>query len=319
MLKSSEMPKAAGERKRIVTILLALIGIVLVVFYTWCTDACGRVSGEVAGVKLSWAGIAFMGLVAAVGALRRESLVFLLSSVGIGVEAFLVGYQVRTGEYCVYCLLFAATVAALFLTNFSLRRARMLLVAVPVGFLMLFFGFTADPIPAYAATTPIPTFGSGPVTVRLYTDYYCGPCSSVEKAVEEALAVLARGNDVRVTFVDTPLHKETSLYAAYFLYAVNGSSDINHALRARSLLFDAAREKIADREKLEAFLRKNGLSLAPFDAGQTLRSYNGLLKEDRITTTPTLVIYRGGKRETYTGTTELLKGIDSLKRASRRS
>lgn len=308
-------------RKRILTIALALAGIAAVVFYTWCTDACGRVAGTMAGVGLHWLGLGFMAGVAVSALLRLQGLVFVLASLGVGVEAFLVGYQVSTGEYCVWCLLFAAAVLLLFAINFERRRLRLLLVAAVSGFVAVFFGFASNPIPAFAAApvTVLPAYGSGPVKVRLYTDYYCGPCSSIEPQLEAAIAELVKRNAISVTFVDTPLHRETPLYAAHFLFALNGRNDLPQALRTRALLFDAAKMGISGREKLEGYLRGNNVALRPFEYKPVLDLFNGWLKEDRVTSTPTMVVIREGSRESYTGKDEILKGIERLKLGSARS
>jgi thiol:disulfide interchange protein DsbA len=58
---------------------------------------------------------------------------------------------------------------------------------------------------------------------------------------------------INITFVDTPVHKETTLYAKYFLYILNEKKDFNHALRARAVLFEAAKQKITDSNKLGLF------------------------------------------------------------------
>ncbi|RNC70395.1 MAG: hypothetical protein ED859_06180 [Desulfuromonadales bacterium] len=308
------IPRLLREHRRLVSIALALCGVAAAVTYLFCTDACSRVAGSVAGVGLPWLGIGFMAAVAGAALLRFDNVVFSLLSAGVGVEAFLVGRQVIDGRYCIWCLLFAAAVLLLFVLNFDRRRMRLLAAASVAGFFAMFAGFAADPIPAYAATAPlVPTYGSGPVKVRLYTDYFCGPCASIEKDVEAAMAALVRRNAVSVTFIDTPLHRETPLYAAYYLYALNGGNDLDRALRARAVLFDAARKGIAQRENLEGHLRANGVSYTPFEYRPVVNAFNKYFKEDRITTTPTMVVYRDGKRETFVGKSDILKGIERLK------
>ena len=56
---------------------------------------------------------------------------------------------------------------------------------------------------------------------------------------------------ITLTFVDTPIHPSTSLYARYFLFTLNEKNEFDHALRVRALLFQAAKSKIVEKEKLE--------------------------------------------------------------------
>ena len=302
------------ECRRPVSVALALAGIAAAVTYLFCTDSCSRVAGSIAGVGLPWVGIGFMGAVAGAALLRCDGALFSFLSAGVGVEMFLVGRQVTEGRYCIWCLLFAAAVLFLFIINFDRRRMRLLVVASVAGFIAMFVGFAAEPIPAYAATASLtPTYGSGPVKVRLYTDYFCGPCAAIEKDIEAAVLELVRRNAISVTFIDTPLHRETPLYAAYFLFALKDGNDLGRALRARAVLFDAARKAIDSRDRLEHYLRTNGVAYSPFEYKTVVSAFNNYFKEDGITTTPTMVIYRDGKRETLVGKSDILKGIERLK------
>lgn len=314
MRERGRIVRSLREHRRSVSVILALAGVAAAVTYLFCTDACSRVAGSIAGVGLPWAGIGFMAAVAGAALLRFDGAVFSLLSAGVGVEAFLVGRQVVDGRYCIWCLLFAATVLLLFLLNFDRRRMRLLFAASVAGFIAMFAGFAADPIPAYAATALLtPTYGRGPVKIRLYTDYFCGPCAAIEKDIEVAVADLVRRNAASVTFVDTPLHRETPLYAAYFLFALNDGNDLGRALRARAVLFDAARKGIDGRERLEGHLRSNGVTYSPFEYKAVVNVFNNYFNEDRVTTTPTMVVYRDGKRETFVGKSDILKGIGRLR------
>ena len=51
-------------------------------------------------------------------------------------------------------------------------------IGVVLGFLLCFLFFKGAATPVYADEVLLPTFGKGRVQVRLYTDYFCGPCSA---------------------------------------------------------------------------------------------------------------------------------------------
>ena len=53
-----------------------------------------------------------------------------------------------------------------------------LFTMILTGLIVAGIGSTAEQDP------PFPSYGSGPVEVRLYTDYFCPPCRAMEPAVE---------------------------------------------------------------------------------------------------------------------------------------
>jgi thiol:disulfide interchange protein DsbA len=106
---------------------------------------------------------------------------------------------------------------------------------------------------------------------------------------------------INITFVDTPVHKETTLYAKYFLYILNEKKEFNHALQARAILFEAAKQEITDSKRLEAFILQKGMRWKPFDVKTTFGVLGSYLNEDNIKSTPTCVIESKGKKERFTG------------------
>lgn|GEM_PF-569783 len=157
------------------------------------------------------------------------------------------------------------------------------------------------------------SFGGGKVEVKLYSDYFCGACKSLEPNVEYLIADLVQRNIITITFVDAPLHKHSSLYARYFLYILNGKKEIGHALRARRALFEAAQQNISDGAKLESFLTAKGFRPKPFDVAPVFSILQGYLRNDNIRATPTAVALRGGKREMHQGVPGITAMFESLK------
>lgn len=159
----------------------------------------------------------------------------------------------------------------------------------------------------------LPSFGSGPVEVRLYTDYFCPPCRALEPELEPLLEDLVKGNAVRLVFVDVPLNPLTPLFARNFLYAVKADRDLARSLKARRILQEAAAKKdIKTQGQLEALFREKGVAFKVFDTKNVFVRYNSLLKEDKINATPTLVIIRNGQREVFVGGPAVIKAIKAI-------
>ena len=203
--------------------------------------------------------------------------------------------------YCSYCLSFGLVIFLLFALNFERSSKTFVTVALFLGFMFFLVLFQGAATPAYAAETLLPSFGNGPVKVRLYTDFFCKPCSALEPKIEPVINDLVKKRVITITFVDTPVHKETTLYAKYFLYILNAEKEFNHALRARAILFEAAKQEITDSKRLEAFILQKGMRWKPFDVKTTFGVLGSYLNEDNIKSTPTCVIESKGKKERFTG------------------
>jgi protein-disulfide isomerase len=159
----------------------------------------------------------------------------------------------------------------------------------------------------------LPTFGTGAVQVRIYTDYFCPPCRGMEPSVEPLLRNLIDKKVIQLTFIDTPFNPHSPLYARYYLYAWKAKSDFEHALMARNALFGAAAGNLAtaDRE-IEKLFKGRGIPYAAFDAKQIFKRYNDLIREDKINQTPSCVIIRKGKKETFVGGASIIKALKGL-------
>jgi thiol-disulfide isomerase/thioredoxin len=232
----------------------------------------------------------------------------------VGVEVYLVGFQVWHNTYCPYCLAFGGILVVMFFLNVRKAEAKsaMLCAAISLALFALFFRGSATP--AYASETVTPSFGSGKINVRLYTDYFCPPCRAMEPRIEPLLSELLKRNVINLTFIDTPVYKPSSLYARYFLYILNEKRDLETALHARSVLIGAAVENISDQAKLEEYLKDRGIKMKAFDVKPVFDLLGNYLKEDRISSTPTCVIDQGGKTDKYTGGQDILSALERLKK-----
>jgi len=170
------------------------------------------------------------------------------------------------------------------------------------------------PLAAGAADPLLPSFGEGKVKVRLYSDYFCPPCRDMEPGIEPVITDLVRDNTITLTFVDTPFHRYSSLYARCFLYAINEKKDLEHALSVRRALIEAAKNGLDTPDKLETFLKKEGVALKPFDPGPTFKVFSRHLKEDAIDATPSCVIEADGKTKKYGGPGNIIDALKGLRK-----
>ncbi|MEW6003175.1 MAG: thioredoxin domain-containing protein [Nitrospirota bacterium] len=185
-------------------------------------------------------------------------------------------------------------------------------ILVILSFILFLILFKGTATPVYSEDILLPSFGNGQIKVRLYTDYFCGPCRTLEPKLEPVITKLVKKGVINITFIDTPIHPQTSLYAKKFLYILNEKKDFAYALRARAVLFEAAKNKITEKEKLEAYLKKKGIRFKPFNVNLTFRVLSSFFKEDRINSTPTCVIYKKGKKDTFKGR-DIIKALEQLR------
>jgi uncharacterized membrane protein len=306
--------KLPQQSKRFLTILLALTGIAVTVAYAICLGACSSLKGDILGIDLKYLGIFYMAVVLVLAWLRKPLLCLLLLSFGAGGEIFLIGFQVQSDVYCRYCLAFGATIFLALAVNFDRNRKALTALAAAAGlvFFLLFFSGSATPL--YAAEPVATAFGRGAIEVRVYTDYFCGPCRDEEKEVISHITELVDKNLIRVIFIDTPIHQGTVFYAGYFLAALNAKGDFRQAVAARGALFEAAVKRIEGKEAMEAFLKTKGLDIRPFDTAPVFKIFANYLKEDKINSTPTCVIIGPQGKQTLIGKEEITKGLRGLRK-----
>lgn len=302
-------------RRRLLTVLLALSGIGVTIAYITCFGACSSLSGAIWGVDLKYLGILYMGGILLLTLVRKPLPLLLSFAFGAGGEIVLIGIQVEGGVYCPFCLIFAAIVFLGLALHFDRARKGITALAAVAGLLFFFLFFSGSTTPAFAAEPTLPAFGDGPVEIRVYTDYFCGPCRSEEPEAMTIVAEMVQKNLARVLFIDTPIHRETVLFAGYFLAALNADRNggLRGAIALRAALFEAAAAKIVEKEALESFLKKKKIPFLPFDTAPVFKIFGNYLREDRINATPTFVILGPKGKQTLTGTAEILKGLRGLR------
>jgi thiol-disulfide isomerase/thioredoxin len=156
-----------------------------------------------------------------------------------------------------------------------------------------------------------PVFGTGPVEVRIYSNYFCGPCRSLEPEVEPVLHELVADGKIRLTFVDIPFPRSMP-YIQYYLYAMNVDDSIDQAFRVRGMLFDIAAEQGSAEDIRKSFERER-VDIEPFDLNAVFSRFNEMLLDDEIRSTPSAVLYSNDQSSIYTGRESILAALEDLK------
>jgi len=300
----------------VITITLGLVGIGLMAFYAVCDTACSYLRGDIFGIDLKYVGVGYMAVIITLALLKQADLIRMLVSAGIGVEVFLISFQVSENVFCPFCLSFGIMVLVMYLINYE-RSGMMnkwyqkliyvfgdakipfndhqrlpLLAFMLLGYIFVSFSFSGSATPAYADDhTSIPSFGKGSWELLIFTDYFCPPCQSVEKDLEPELERLLARGDVKITFVDFPGHKETPLYAKYFLSAVAADKGYKNVIKARHILFSLAAEKKVDQEyALSAALKSKKIVLKMIDPKPIYSQWSAMIKRYEIDQTPTCIL-----------------------------
>ena len=184
-----------------------------------------------------------------------------------------------------------------------------------VFFCLLVFICSVTPA-AGAEKEAVPSYGQGPHEVLIFSDYFCPPCQALEPQLEPVLDELYKKGRVKITFADTPMHKETPLFAKFYLYAAKAAPDYGAAMGARQVLFAlAGKENVfwMD-ERIEEAFRKEKVAFTPFDFRAVQPELNGLIRKHKVDATPTCVILSpGAKAQKYTGAGDILKGLQSIR------
>ncbi len=314
MSEANKMIGFIRSQRYIITVILALTAIVIEYYYSICGTACSYLRGDVFGIALQHIGIGYMTAVIVLAILKKDTFLIILLSAGVGIEVYLVGFQVWYTTYCDYCLAFAAALVLQFFVNCDWKRKRLIVSSMVIALVLFSIVFRGSATPAYADDTPLSAFGKGKVAVRLYTDYFCSPCKAMEPSLEPVITDLVQKNIVTFTFVDTPFYQLSSLYVRYFLYALNEKKDFGHGIAVRNALIEASNKKIGDAAKLEEFLKEKGIKIKPFDPKPTFDLFGKYLRDDKIKATPSCVIEKDGKMETSVGGFDIIQALQKLKK-----
>lgn len=141
-----------GHYKHIINIVLACIAIGLEIYYSICAGSCSYLRGSILGIDLQYVGIACMALIILLGVLKQDFLIFLIMSAAVGIEFYLIGFQVWYDTYCPYCLAFGGIIFALYIVNFIKGRLYYSLFFMAMGFIGFSLLFKGSVAPTYTYT-----------------------------------------------------------------------------------------------------------------------------------------------------------------------
>ena len=158
--------------RTVLTTISALLGIGLMVFYSWCDTSCSYLKGDIFGIDLKYLGIVYMLALIALGMGKLSATLRLLLASGIGVEIFLVSFQFRENVFCPFCLTFGALLLFMFFLNYEKPQPKNgwgrkllyaagegkipffplripLLIMIVLGYLFVVLAFTGSATPSY--------------------------------------------------------------------------------------------------------------------------------------------------------------------------
>jgi len=150
--------KVAGNHiiTKILNLILPLIGIALMLVYEYCDTSCLYLKGTFLGIDLKWVGVIYMIVLFASTFSLRGSLAQLagyirtvLISAAVGVEFFLIGWQIVKSTYCPFCLAFSACIFILFGINFTSMNRKLMIASIVMALLGFTLFFEGQTIPRY--------------------------------------------------------------------------------------------------------------------------------------------------------------------------
>lgn len=139
----------SGAKKPLVNIALAVIGIVVVLFYGLCGGTCSYLRGTIIAIDLKYVGILYMVVFIIVNILKWDLLILFFAAAALGIEFYLIGFQVRYWTFCHFCLAFGAIVIAQFMLNFDRSRKWYMAIGAVTGLLFFLFFFRGSVLPTY--------------------------------------------------------------------------------------------------------------------------------------------------------------------------
>jgi uncharacterized membrane protein len=128
---------------------LSAVAIGVIVFYSICGNSCSYLKGNILGIELQYIGIAFMAALIFLNVVKKDLLILISLSAGIGVEIFLLGFQVVHSKYCPYCLIFGAIILAQFALSFRWTNKWFAISSMIVGFALFALLFEGSAFPSY--------------------------------------------------------------------------------------------------------------------------------------------------------------------------
>jgi hypothetical protein len=138
-----------STKKRVINIVLSMIGIGIILFYSICGGTCSYLKGAIFGVDLKYAGFFYMIVLIALNVFKSDLFVLPSVSIALGVELYLIGFQFVYWTFCPFCLAFGIIAIGQFILNFNWLKKWYMIFCIIIGFLLFVFFFKGSVIPTY--------------------------------------------------------------------------------------------------------------------------------------------------------------------------
>ena len=168
--------------RTILTIILALAGIGVMAFYSWCDTSCSYLKGDIFGLDLKYLGVAFMAAIIILVLCRQTDMVRIMLAGSLGREVILVAFQFREDVFCPFCLAFGLILVVSYLLNYERPQTKNhwglkflafageakipflhlrvpLLIIILLGYLFMSFTFNGSIAPSYSKIADPPVSG----------------------------------------------------------------------------------------------------------------------------------------------------------------
>lgn len=275
-----------------------------------CSSCSETADYRVFGLDFGWFGIGYFTLLTLSVALRRRFgwcgwIALLLVFAAAGAEARFIWIQkYQIGQWCPICLSLATAVfCACIGTGWeSLRhltakgatmKAKLLYPLLVALFFAMGLGAALAGVKKEADAAELDLFlgrRSSPTTVYFVSDWFCPACRKAEPAIEKMYPELARS--VRISFVDFPIHRETTNFTPFNLQFLTFEKAKYISLR-RALADLSLRTKEPTEAEVRAAIAPLGVRLRPINYSDTLYGMQANLTVYRgynVHSTPTVVV-----------------------------
>ncbi len=275
-----------------------------------CNMSCSEVSNyRIFGMDFGWFGIVYFTILLAAIAIRKRIkwgnwyvALLLFSSAGAELR-FIWIQKYEIGQWCPVCLVIASMVfaACTFLVwetflninqnGENMLKSKLKFLLTISAFMIIGAGTAMVGVKAEAAEMNL-YLGKQNTSTTVYfvSDWYCPACIKMEPEIEKIYPSISK--NVRVRFVDFPIHKETISYTPYNLSFLLHEKGKYMQLR-KALSSVAKRTTKPTDADVQAAIAPLGVKLRPLDQFEVLEGMQSDLmvyKGHGVKATPSVVV-----------------------------
>jgi len=305
--------------------MLLAVGLVLSLLSAWeiCTSSCAEGHKyRLYGMHFETVGIAFFIAANLIfwGSYKvpiLRGLVKLMTASAVGAELyFLYVQKYLIGTWCPICVSIAASIVLLaavfsfeyFVTlkqlmnadrrNEVMKKAINALASFSAGLLGLIVALvgiskaetTFASVSAEKGQSHIFGNMSSPVTVYVFSDWFCPACKKVEPIIESDFNEITQ--KARLVFVDVPIHEDSLNFLPYNLSFMLNNKEQYIPLR-HDLIALAEEDPSPTEDQIEQLSARHGARYSPLDYSHInlgLKYFKKMAKKYEVDSTPTVVV-----------------------------